>query len=148
MTIRAYQSSDYQQLVDIYAQSKLDELRFEQSKFTLLALPDDNRRHSSIMQAQIFVYADIELQAFIAHTDSDIRALYVKPKYRGQGLGKTLLRYVLTRSKAEISLNIAHSNLPARTLYEQHGFRTKETFWTDYNGVAVLAETMVKAAGT
>ena len=54
--IRPYQISDQQAVFDIYTQSKLDELQWEQSDFAFVPLELDERRYKLFTQSKIFVY--------------------------------------------------------------------------------------------
>lgn len=58
--------------------------------------------------------------------------LYVVPEHRRQGVGKALMQYAETWSKArgdkQIGLQVFSSNTPALNLYNQLGFET-QSLW-------------------
>lgn len=54
-----------------------------------------------------------------------IATIVIMPEHQGQGLGKYLLDYMLSKSKMadHALLEVRESNIRARTLYQQYGFR-------------------------
>lgn len=55
MHIREYNEKDFPSVLQIYAKSKLDELRFEQRVFKLLPLESDEKRLSALKESKIYV---------------------------------------------------------------------------------------------
>ena len=114
--IRTYKRSDYQTILDIYAASKLDELRFERSAFELLPLEEDSKRRDALFESEIFVFDAEHVLGFGAMypsssaRDSEIRAVFVLPSARGNGIGRSLLRYMITRCPGNILLQVASRN--------------------------------------
>ena len=58
---------------------------------------------------------------------ADLHGMYIKPEYRGIGLGKKLLERILEMSRKmngleEIQLIVAAHNDPVKRLYEKYGF--------------------------
>ncbi|MGH1540395.1 MAG: GNAT family N-acetyltransferase [Arenicella sp.] len=142
MNIRSYTDDDLPAVLDIYARSKLDELIYESEHFELLALEQDQLRLSQLMESDIFVYDDDGVIAYGALFGSEIRALFVHPNNRGCGLGKLLLSHLLSQARRPASLSVAKSNIPAKNLYQNFGFKVVDEFETSYNGVRVLANKM------
>lgn len=146
--IRAFNASDLDAVANVYNQSKLDELKYEECPFTLLPLFEDPKRYPALMECDIYVYDDGGVQGFLGIFENEIRALFVLPESRGKAIGSQLLNYALAL-KADIgvlALYIASSNLPARTLYEKFGFTSDQTFTTEYNGQSVQADRMIRQA--
>ena len=55
----------------------------------------------------------------------EVHTIGVDPAYRGRGIGRTLLRMLLDvadAAAAPVLLDVRTDNVPARTLYEAHGF--------------------------
>lgn len=48
----------------------------------------------------------------------------VNPEMRGQGIGKKIINYAISKCKGDIKLHVEHDN-PARRLYERIGFENK-----------------------
>jgi len=142
VTIRQYKQSDRASILAIYAETKLDELQFENSEFELLPLEQDLQRSAQIFQADIFVYGCDDIVAFCAYSGKEIRALFVHRNARGKGIGKKLLTFMLARINDNATLYVAASNYPAISLYQYYGFETITQFSTTYNNVTVIAQQM------
>ncbi|WP_438464539.1 GNAT family N-acetyltransferase [Marinomonas sp. PE14-40] len=143
MSIRPFIKDDYSKILEIYAKSKLDELRFEKQEFELLPLESDATRLAELTESDIYVYEEAETVAYGAVYGNEIRALFVSPDARGKGIGKNLLEYLLSIVKEPISLYVAKTNLVAKSLYKNYGFKVVEEFKTDYNQAPVIANKMV-----
>lgn len=143
MKVRPFKESDLFKIYEIYAQSKLDELRFEEREFDLIRLEDDPKRLPKIIESNIYVYEIGEVLGFGAISGSEIRALFVSPEARGKGIGKSLLEFLLSKSSGNTSLWVTSSNMPAIQLYKSYGFITFSNFLTTYNGKEVLINEMV-----
>ncbi|NRA52555.1 MAG: GNAT family N-acetyltransferase [Gammaproteobacteria bacterium] len=148
MSIRKYSTRDYPGLLNVYSNSKLDELKYETAKFVLLPLEKDQRRLAQICESEIYVYGDQEVIAFCAYHGSEIRALFVHPKARGQGIGIKLLEFMLFNITDTASLYVAASNYPAIRLYKKHGFEIISEFKTTYNKAVVVANKMALSPAT
>ncbi len=88
MNIRPYTASDYRCVLEIYANSKLDELRYETQTFTLLPLQHDKTRLDQLLESDIYVYEVEGVMGYGAVFNSEIRALFVCPSARGKGLNQ------------------------------------------------------------
>ncbi|KZL27166.1 GNAT family N-acetyltransferase [Pseudovibrio sp. Ad37] len=146
MTIRSYRETDFPAVLDIYAASKLDELIYEDQRFQLLPLDQDLKRLEGFRNSRVFVFEQDGLKTYAALDQSEITALFIHPKRRGTGIGRTLMQHMLERAEGEATLYVAKSNLPAKRLYEQFGFVITSEFMTDYNGIPILANKMVRKA--
>ncbi len=144
MQIRKYRKSDYGAIADIYAASKLDELRYEDAQFELLPLDQDKKRLEQLLESEIFVHEDEGIDAYCANYGSEIRALFVHPKSRGKGIGKGLLQFLLAKIPGNATLYVAKSNMPAKSLYKKFGFEVVLEFATSYNGMPVFANKMIR----
>jgi putative acetyltransferase len=144
MNIRKYSQNDYPQILEIYATSKLDELKYENTNFELLPLDKDEIRLAQIYESDIYVYGTRDAVGFCAYSGSEIRALFVHPDYRGKGIGVSLLEFMLSHIMGTVTLYVAASNYPAIKLYQKYGFKIISEFNTTYNNKAVLANKMEK----
>jgi len=145
VSIRAYTKNDLSAIFEIYNHSKLDELKLENTVFTLLPLEKDKARYSGLIESKIYVYqAQDKVSGFCAIYGNEIRALFVHPDSRGKGIGKKLMEFLLSNTQGQSCLYIASSNQPAKELYQQYGFTITDTFETTYNQMPVLAQRMVR----
>ena len=144
MNIRPFTENDYSAVVEIYHKSKLDELRFEEKAFELLHLEKDEKRYTEFKESEIFVCEDGGIVGYGALFESEIRALYVHPSMRGIGIGKRLLEFLLSKIKGPANLYVAKTNAPAKCLYSNYGFMVVDEFETNYNGVPVFANKMMR----
>ncbi|OUS24060.1 hypothetical protein A9Q99_26315 [Gammaproteobacteria bacterium 45_16_T64] len=147
MKIRKYTENDRQHIVEIYRQSKLDELRYEGAKHVLLPLEQDRKRFSQLMESDIYVCEKNHVIAYGAHCGAEIRALFVAPDDRGGGVGRRLLEHLLSVIAKPATLSVAASNYPAILLYRQFMFEVVEEFEATYNGKGVKAYRMQQLMG-
>lgn len=145
MNIRACDDGDLPAIFDIYNRSKLDELKYETSALSLLPLEKDEIRLSKLMEADIYVYQEqARICAYGAICGNEIRALFVHPEFRGKGVGKRLLEFMLSLIQGQPCLYVARSNKPAKCLYLGYGFKVIDTFETTYNQQPVIAQKMAR----
>jgi putative acetyltransferase len=146
MNIRLINDDDFPVIFDIYAQSKLDELRFETRHFELLPLEYDEVRLAELKESDIYIYEDEDenVVGYGALCGLEIRALFVLPSARGRGVGRNLLEFLLRKAVGGVILYVAKTNTPAKQLYQHYGFKVISEFETQYNGMPVFANKMVR----
>jgi len=144
MNIRAFHENDYPEILDIYAESKLDELTYENKAFKLLPLENDHKRLAELQESDIYVYEDNGIIGYGALFGYEIRALFVHPNGRGKGIGKRLLKHLLSIIEGPVYLYVAKTNTPAKNLYKKLGFTVVDEFETAYNGISVYANKMMR----
>lgn len=85
---------------------------------------------------------DIYDQAHWLHEfpQSGVRVLHLfatRPQYRGHGLSKDFLHYILQQAKADgaqvVHLDIVASNMPAQRAYERAGFKVSQSLYLNYS---------------
>lgn len=144
MSIRVYLQDDLPAIFDIYRCSKLDELKFEYNTFTLLPLEYDQVRLNGLMESDIYVYQEHNcISCYGAVCGNEIRALFVHPDFRGKGIGRRMLEFLLSTIQGQPCLYVSSSNEPAKRLYQMYGFSVTDTFETTYNHEPVIAQKMV-----
>jgi len=143
MKIRPYTSSDFEQILQIYAHGKLDELVFELNNFTLIPLNQDEKRFKAFRQSSVFVYEEENIAGYVAINESEISSLFVHPNQRGKSIGGKLLEYAINHGPHPMTLQVVTSNTPAKNLYLKQGFKKKDSFLAQYNGVDVWVDKMV-----
>ena len=144
MNIRPFKYSDLPAILDIYSNSKLDELINEKNKFSLLPLMEDKKRFAELMESDIYVYEENAVVGYCAIFGNEIRALFVHPNRRKKGLGKLLLEHLLSLINGPAVLYVAKSNCVAKEVYKKYGFKVTGEFVATYNKESVLANEMVR----
>lgn len=144
MGIREYKEADFSAIVDIYAASKLDELRFEPQKFKLTPLNLDPQRLASFQESELVVYEEERVSAYLGTHLNHIRSIFVSPTYRGKGIGRQLLEHAIAHAKAELSLDVVKSNVIAKNLYSHYGFKIVNEFVSSFDGIPVVVNTMAR----
>lgn len=142
--IRPYRRCDHSSILEIYAASKMDELKNEKQNFEFLPLMQDKIRSEKLFESKIFVFEDKAVVGYCAFFENEIRAIYVEPSRRGEGIGKQMLEFLLISIKGKPYLFVAKTNIEAKQLYQKYGFRVVDEFQTKYNNVEVLANKMEK----
>lgn len=73
---------------------------------------------------------------------SAVRVLHLfatRPQYRGHGLSKSFLHYILQQAKASgaqvVHLDIVASNMPAQRSYERAGFKVSQSLTLNYEDI-------------
>lgn len=144
MGIREYKEADFAAIVDIYAASKLDELRFEPQKFRLIPLNLDPQRLASFHESELVVYEEERVSAYLGTHLNHIRSIFVLPTYRGKGIGRQLLEHAIAHAKGELSLDVVKSNVIAKNLYSNYGFKIVNEFVGSFDGMPVVVNTMAR----
>jgi ribosomal protein S18 acetylase RimI-like enzyme len=147
MKIRKYELDDLPSILKIYALCKLDEFRYENGGFELLPLDQDEKRFDQLTSSDIHVCTNDKNApiAYAAVQGSELGSLFVQPGYRGQGIGKLMLEYLLGQHAGYMELYVVKSNIPAIRLYENYGFSVVDEFTTSYNGTPLVGIKMVRA---
>lgn len=143
LRIRPYREEDRSSVLEIYAGSKMDELKYEKRHFEFLPLMQDDVRSEKLFKSKIFVCEDADdIVGYCAFFENEIRALYVEPGSRERGVGHRMLEFLLNSIHGKPFLFVAKSNTQAKKLYQKYGFKVVDEFETKYNGVEVLANKM------
>lgn len=137
--IRHFLPTDIEEVLAIYAASKLDELALEPVVPSLLPLTEDPARLAIFKRSEILVAEADRPVGYIAVLGNQITGLFVHPRARGLGIGGSLLRHALSAVTEPATLCVAASNAPAVRLYEKHGFAVLGSFVAEYNGAHVRA---------
>ena len=105
------------------------------NELQVLSMIEEYREKPELIE-NMLVYDDGIVKGVInqKHTEAvvEIYEFYVEPFFKGQGIGRALLQYVIAEAKAakrqRIFLWVIQDNLEARRFYEANGFHaTGET---------------------
>jgi ribosomal-protein-alanine N-acetyltransferase len=147
MTIRAATSQDISRLSDLHARA--------------FAQGWDRAAMESLLEgkgvfALLFEEHDLDafLMARVVADETEILSLAVRPDARRRGLASGLLAQAAEQAGAmgaiRMFLEVAATNLPARNLYEKHGFRevgVRKAYYEDGGDALVLAARLPLALG-
>jgi len=140
MTIREYQQSDWNEVCRIFDASKPLELASAGLNASFVALAVDEARIAAFARSMVLVWADeAALRGFVGCEGAFINWLFVDPLAFRRGIGRTLLRSVLSRINGEARLWVAEGNTAALALYTSEGFRPIEHREVTNNGLPCKA---------
>lgn len=137
MRVRDYDEPDFEAVAAVYANAKLDELRFEAQPFMLTPLGEDPVILAAFRESSVLVCEDGGIVGFAASVPGQLRALFVHSDARGRGVGQALLNAVMAKEGRPLSLNVAKSNQPAIGFYEKSGFAVTAETTRQYSGIEV-----------
>ena len=126
MQIRPYLNSDWPRLCEIHDAARLDELRLTVGTGAFISL-EQSAEGEGLFNDRVFV-AEIDgiVRGFVAYSADELTWLYVDPAVYRQGIGRALLRHVLTNSTTTIKIELLEGNSPAMSLYRSEGFSVSE----------------------
>jgi len=142
MSIRNYNSEDFERIVEIYNLSKSDEFSGESSMFEVVPLTEDKLLLKLFEESKIFVYEKGSILGFAGHKENYISWLFVHPDHRGNKIGQLLISHILSNLSGIVALNVAHSNLAAKNLYQKLGFTVKKEFEGKYQDKRIIVNRM------
>jgi len=145
MAIRAMTPQDIPAVFDLYNQTKLDELAFEPTSFSLIPLAQDTARRQALLESDVYVFAEDTILGVGAIKHHEIRALFVSAAARKQGIAKQLLHKMLATALGPVTLTVVASNAPAKLLYQQFGFVEHRNTLAVYNEQTVRVIEMLLA---
>ena len=144
--IREYRESDFPEIEKIYNLSKADEFSEERFNFSIIPLSEDKKMLDLLCSSKIYIYEDDEIAGFIGVKENYISWLFVHPNFRKQGIAKKLVSFILSTASGDVTLNVASSNLIAKTMYERLGFKITDEFTGNYQENPVVVCRMVAEA--
>ena len=119
--IRRYEAKDLNELLDTwYAASQLAHPFLDEAFLT-------QERHDIatvyLPQTETWVYEqDGVVIGFIALIGNEVGAIFVDPKFHGQGIGRSLMDKA-KELREELTLDVFKDNPIGRKFYEKYGFR-------------------------
>ena len=112
IAIRPYRPEDWRQIEQIHDAARKIEL-------SLAGLPD--------AFLPLAVSRGV-VCGFVAYTEDELAWLYVDPTHMRQGIGRSLVQYVIAHTeKRPLCIEVLKGNEPALRLYRSMGFETVET---------------------
>jgi len=135
MQIRPYRAEDWPAVCEIYDLAKPEELAGVVPPEAICPLDSDAGMKRLFGESSIWV-ADVNSRpvGFAGNRANLITWLFVHPGFRRGGIAGALLRQLLASLERTVALNVAASNVGARTLYEKFGFRVEREFVGNFQG--------------
>jgi ribosomal protein S18 acetylase RimI-like enzyme len=122
MHIRPYAAEDWSRLCEIHDTARKHELEASGLSDAFLTL-EQAAESEGLFEGVILVAQDAaEIKGFAAYTDEELTWLYVDPRYFRQGVGRCLVRAVVSASPNPLSLDVLIGNEAALSLYLSEGF--------------------------
>jgi ribosomal protein S18 acetylase RimI-like enzyme len=135
MQIRRYRDTDWATVREIYDLSKPDELRGVMDTAAIPPLEADPNMTTLFRESQILVMEDAgRVVGFAGSRGTVITWLFVHPNDRRKGVAAALVRELLAQLDGTITLNVATTNVAARSLYKHMGFTVEREFIGQFNG--------------
>ena len=135
MKLRPYRDEDWPAVCEIYDLAKPEELA---GVVMLEAIPplEADLSMRKLFAESVITVAELSatLVGFSGSRGSFITWLFVHPKFRKCGVAGALLRELLASLDRPVVLNVASSNVPARTLYGRFGFQVEREFVGNFHG--------------
>lgn len=118
-------------------------------------LSEISARHTTCLAARsgglLVGYAVLAALGREGDREFEVHTIGVDPAFRGRGIGRTLLRRLLAvadSERAPVVLDVRTDNVPARRLYEAHGFEVAGLRPRYYRPSRADAYLMVRPART
>jgi putative acetyltransferase len=134
--IREYEEKDLSELLEAWysasqvAHPFLDEAFFEQERKNIAAF--------HLPKAETWVYdLDGVVVGFIVLIGNEVGAIFVDPKFHGQGIGRALMDKA-RRLRDVLELDVFKDNLVGRKFYEKYGFSQVNEYWHEETGFMQL----------
>lgn len=124
LVIRPFAAPDFEELTEVWHNVNRSAYSYiaVHQKYTL----DESRAffRSSVLPSNRLWVASLEaaIVGFIAADSTHINQLAVAVNCQRRGIGSALLRYLLATTEGSWRLFTFQRNVPARRLYEKHGF--------------------------
>ncbi len=120
--IQKSQQSDITQILDIWLNASIKAHGFIKKEFWESKIPD--MRDIYLPSTETYVYhIGGSIKGFVSLNDNTIEALFVSPKFQGQGIGKQLIN----KSKGihnSLKLTVYKENQKSIQFYKKCGFKT------------------------
>ena len=126
ITVRPYESRDWDHIRRIHDAARLDELRGAGLLDAYLDL-EATYENEGLFDDDVWVAElDGEVAGFLAGSADEITWAYVDPALYRRGVGRALVEHVLSRAPGSVELEVLEGN-SARAFYEAVGFEWEST---------------------
>src|SRR4051812_22399448 len=127
LSIRPYESDDWEAIAAIHDAARLLELRMTVGEEAFLSLAE-TAENEGLFSGEVWVATQDELVVgFVALRDDEITWLYVDPSHHRRGIGRALFVHAVDRCGPTARVETLAGNEPALALYLAEGFDLVET---------------------
>ena len=121
-TIRPTRADDWSRLCAIHDAARLDELRRTVGVDAFLDLETTWRAEGLFDDRVDVACVGDEVVGFVAHVERELTWLYVDPAHARHGVGRALVRHVISERPGPLRVEVLEGNTPALALYASEGF--------------------------
>lgn len=134
--IRAYQEQDLEDLLNVWAAASEVAHPFLSAEF--LSSERENIPKLYLPNAETWVAeVDGRVIGFIALLGTEVGAIFVHPRYHGQGIGRSLMDKA-RELRGELEVEVFAANEIGRKFYARYGFEPMEEKVHEPTGMEVL----------
>ena len=119
--IRNYQSSDIEQVIQIWLEASIKAHHFIPEEFWQSQI--DNMRNIYLPSSEVYVFElDSSVAGFYALYEDKLAAIFVSPDKQHRGIGKQLIDHAKQR-RTTLTLNVYKENQASYQFYLSQGFK-------------------------
>ncbi len=119
--IRKYENKDIEKIIDIWLEASIKTHNFIDKKYWESKV--DEMKYQYIPNSETYIYEKGEnIIGFASLNGNRLEAIFIKPYFQGQGVGKELLNYV-KRERKELMLSVYKENKKSISFYKRNGFK-------------------------
>lgn len=119
--IREYTANDLEDILDIWLLASIKAHDFVNPSFWESQI--ENMRNIYLPASEIYVFESLfKVVGFYALHENTLAAIFVKPEFQGQGIGKQLLSHAKTK-RTELTLCVYKANHASYQFYLNQGFK-------------------------
>lgn len=101
----------------------------------------ENVRHVYPQHAEFWVKEiEGEVVGFIALIESEVGAIFLLPKYHGQGIGRELMDFAVEK-RGKVTLDVFRENAIGRPFYDAYGFLPVKEYYHEPSGHMMVTMT-------
>jgi putative acetyltransferase len=120
--IRKHEEKDLESILDVWYKASTLAHPFLDAAFVTKVKKD--MREMYIPNSETWVYeVEGRVIGFIGMMGNEIGGLFVLPNHHSQGVGTTLVNYILTKQR-ELEVEVFKKNKIGRAFYDRFGFKT------------------------
>jgi putative acetyltransferase len=130
--IRKYSENDIEAVLDIWLNASMKAHDFVSPEFWTSQV--ESMRNMYIPASETYVYEkESEVVGFYALHENSLAAIFVAPKFQGQGIGKQLLNHAKAQ-RTTLTLSVYKENQASYEFYLSQGFQVVSEQLDEHTG--------------